>query len=475
MSSLGAVLSTTSSRTAARPRRQVYSVSAVVRRADEVIRERARPLWIRGEVSGWSRSKLGHCYFTLKDDRAELCCTLWANVARSLPALPEDGMEVEVYGQLGIYQRRGQFQLDVGRIESTGVGGLWQVARERLIAELRRDGLLDEARKRPLPGHPERVGVVTSTKGAVIHDMHRALRRKAWWVSMLVSDCAVEGADAAPGIAAAIRRFGSTVEACPVDILIVARGGGSMESLWGYNLEPVARAIADCPVPVISAVGHETDYTVADLVADARAATPTAGAEMAVPDGREIARQVSRFPGEARLRLERSARLREERLLSRREAIDGVVARRLDLMDAHLDALGRHLEAQSPRRVVERLSESLSRAEEDLHTSMQRRIIGVEREAERRAEQIEKGMADRVDALERSLAAGAEALEGRNPLRVLSRGYAVVSDGESGRPVRSVRSVRAEQRLRVRLSDGTLDVRAEASHPDDETDRSGCP
>lgn len=375
--------------------RKIFSVSVVVGRADAVLREKAKPLWVRGEVSGWKRMSNGHCYFSLKDDQAELCCTLWASAARLLPTLPENGMEVEVFGQLGIYPRKGKFQLDVSRLEKTGAGGLWELAKERLVKQLRQEGLLDENRKRPLPPHPDCVGIVTSTQSAALHDMHRALRRKAWWMPALVSHCGVEGAEAAPEIAAAIRRFGSRRDCCPADVVIVARGGGSMESLWAFNMEPVARAIAACPVPVISAVGHETDYTVADMVADVRAATPTAGAERAVPDGREIAAWLDEFRQDARLRISRATDRREEQAL---------------------------------------------RSAEGLHAAMERRL----------------------EALERELAAGAEGLDARSPLRVLARGYAVVSDAESGHLIRDAEQVQPDQRLRVRLAHGEIAVRAEA-------------
>jgi exodeoxyribonuclease VII large subunit len=420
--------------------RKVYSVSRIVRRADAVLREKAPPLWVRGEVSGWKRMSSGHCYFTLKDAQAELCCTLWASAARLLPTLPENGMEVEVFGQLGIYPRKGQFQLDVSRLEKTGAGGLWELAKERLLKQLRQEGLLDEDRKRPLPPHPDCIGIVTSTQSAAFHDMHRALRRKAWWMPARISHCGVEGAEAASEIAAAIRRFGTRRDQCPADVVIVARGGGSMESLWAFNMEPVARAIAACPVPVISAVGHETDYTVADVVADVRAATPTAGAERAVPDGREIAAWLDEFRHDSRLRIDRAADRREEQLLRHYDAVHRAISRRLALLGSETEAAARHLGAHSPRQVLARAEEQALRSEEALHAVMERRLEGLERE----------------------LAAGAEALDARSPLRVIARGYAVVSDAETGQLVREAEQVQPDQRLRVRLAHGEIAVRAEA-------------
>jgi exodeoxyribonuclease VII large subunit len=449
--------------------RKVFSVWRVVSRADEVIRQAAGSVWVRGEVSGWKKHRSGHCYFTLKDDRAELCCVLWASTARHLPALPEDGMQVEVMGQLGIFARRGQFQLDVQRVETTRAGGLWQVAKDRLIATLREEGLLDDARKRPVPLYPERVGVVTSAQSAALHDMHRTMRRKAWWVPMLVSHCGVEGAEAADHVAAAIRRFGTRREECPVDVVIVARGGGSMESLWAFNMEPVARAIAACPVPVISAVGHETDYTVADMVADVRAATPTAGAERAVPDGREIAVWVGGFADENAVRVRRAAARRGDALDAHARAAEHAFARRMALLEAGVSGAALHLDARSPRRLLEGVEDRLRRAAGDLHAGMARRLDGLTLDTAAAEEEAAAALRDRLDAHEQRLALGAEGLDARSPLRVLARGYAVVSR-DDGRPVRSAAEVAPEQRLRVRLAEGALRVRVESAAPEPVTD-----
>jgi exodeoxyribonuclease VII large subunit len=437
-----------------------------VRAANRAVRDRTGPLWVRGEVSGWKRARSGHCFFTLKDAQAELCCTLWASRARQLPMLPEDGMQIEVLGQLGVYERRGELRLEVTRVETTGAGGLWQLAKERLIQQLRAEGLLDEQRKRQLPPYPARVGIVTSGQSAALHDMYRVLRRRAWWVPVLVSHCGVEGADAAPEIACAIQRFGRTRQNCPVDVVIVARGGGSMESLWGFNMEPVARAIAGCPVPVISAVGHETDYTIADLVADMRAATPTAGAERAVPDGQDVLRQVSTFLEEAQVRILRAGSRREEHVAAAGEVLNLSFSRRLALMETSLGSAARHLEAHSPRRLLARTEERTLAAEEGLNTAMQRRLRLLGAELERQAEGIAESAECRLDRLEQVLAAEAGALDARSPLRVLARGYALVSDKQSGATLRSARDAAPGQEIRVRMTDGSLTARVEAVEPD---------
>lgn len=422
---------------AAPPARKGVSVHRVVERANEILKERTVPLWVRGEVSGWKRTASGHCYFTLKDSHAELRCVLWARDAARQPVLPRDGAEILALGQLTIYAKKGEFQLQVSEVEGTGAGGLWHLEREAIRQKLRGEGLLDEARKRPLPAYPERVGVVTSAASAAFQDMRRVLRRKAWWVPVLVSDCGVEGRDAAPGIAAAIRRFQRA--GCGVDVVIVARGGGSPESLWAYNTEEVARAIAECPVPVISAVGHETDYTVADEVADLRAATPTAGAERAVPDGALVLGWLGEQPVAMRRRVARTLALAEGELGRQRRDLDRGAGRRLSALGTLLAEAERHLEARSPRQTLRRAADDLARLEEALHALAARQ----------------------VQSRGRELAALAGALEALSPLGVLARGYALLDDPETGRVVRAAAETAPGRKLRVRLAAGELAVRVE--------------
>jgi exodeoxyribonuclease VII large subunit len=457
------------------------TVSALVASSDKALRAAAGTLWVRGEVSGWKQYASGHCYFTLKDDKSEISCVLWSEAARALPALPENGMEVCVFGQVGIYAKKGQFQFTVQRLATTGMEGLWQLAYDRLVRQLRQEGLLDEGRKRPLPPVPDRIGIVTSAQSAALHDMHRALRRKAWWVTAIVSHCSVEGAGAAPEIAAALRRFGTGPGQTPVDVVIVARGGGSKESLWAYNLEEVARAIADCPFPVISAVGHETDHSVADLVADVRAATPTAGAERAVPEGRDIMAALDDFPRASSIPVRRLLARHADRVAHTERELRLAGTRRVELLSTRVDGAEAYLEARSPRRVLQAAAQQVERADADLRASLLRRVDGVRAAVDaaaeglaarhpghavaRAAESVERlerelgaGLQRRVDALGRELAAAAEALEARSPLKVLARGYALLSDDATGRVVRAPEDAAPGQRLRVRLARGELVV-----------------
>lgn len=447
--------------------RRVFSVSKVVERADQVLREAAQhPIWVRGEVSGWKRYGSGHCYFCLKDDRAELECVLWKDRADVLPALPDDGMEVDVCGRIGLYVRKGRFRLDVERLETTGGDGLWHVARERLLAQLRSEGLLDEARKRPLPSFPERIGLVTSPQGAALHDMWRTMRRRAWWIQVMVSGCAVEGAQSAPDIVRALRRFGEGRGRSAVDLVIVARGGGSRESLWAFNTEPVARAIAACPVPVISAVGHETDFTVADFVADVRAATPTAGAEYATPEGRELLERLRAYPLEVRTRMDRARGKAEERLEAREQGAQRAVLRRAAVLHERLEGVERGVHARAPRERQRRLEERLTAVRAELHRLADARQSRLAERLDDRSEALHQTAGLRLERLGRELARRAAEADAKSPLRALARGYAVVTREGAGGVVRSAGDAPAGTPLTIRLAQGTLRATSDGPVPD---------
>ena len=271
------------------PPGQTISVSAVNALAREVIEGVLPPLWVTGEITNFTRARSGHCYFSLRDSDAQLRCVMWRDEARRLPTAPTEGMQVRALGRLTIYEARGEFQLVVSELEGKG-DGLWKLALERLRIRLEGEGLLAPERKRPLPPYPGCVGVVTSPAGAVLRDIVSVVRRRAPWTRIVLCGCRVQGDGAAAEIAEAVRLFG---RARCADVLIIGRGGGSVEDLWAFNEEIVARAIAESPIPTISAVGHETDVTIADLVADLRAATPSAAAEAAVPDGAALRARLS--------------------------------------------------------------------------------------------------------------------------------------------------------------------------------------
>jgi exodeoxyribonuclease VII large subunit len=262
------------------------------------------PLWVGGEITGWKRhTQSGHCYFCLRDKRSQVRCVMFRADAERLPTEPTEGMSVRALGTLTLFEKRGEFQFVVKLLEGVGAGGLWRLAFEKLRAKLDAEGLLSPDRKRPLPRFPATVGVVTSPFGAALHDVLTVIARRAPWTRVVFAPVRVQGEGAALDVARAIRLF---ERARVADVLIVGRGGGAAEDLWAFNDEVVARAIASSRIPVVSAIGHEVDVTIADLVADARAPTPSAAAERVVPDQVALARELRN----AQLRLAQALRRR---------------------------------------------------------------------------------------------------------------------------------------------------------------------
>ncbi len=331
--------------------RTTYSVSTLNRLVREILDQSLPALWVAGEVSNWKRSAAGHCYFTLKDSDAQLRCVLFAGDARRLPTDPEEGMAVRAFGTVSLYEPRGDYQLIVREVEASDAGGLWRLAFEKLRRTLESEGLMDPARKRPLPRFPRRVGVVTSPVGAAVHDVIRVMEARAPWCTVVLSPARVQGDGAEREIAGALARL---TEHGAVDVVIVGRGGGSVEDLWAFNREEVARAIVASPVPVVSAVGHETDVTIADLVADVRVSTPSAAAERVVPDRQDVR-------GQLRMAASRIGRAAERRITDQRRRVEDLAAALESsvhrLMEARTRRLHRgmdKLEALSPLASLER-------------------------------------------------------------------------------------------------------------------------
>ncbi len=329
---------------------EVWSVSQVNALARKLLEGSLPLIWVAGEVSGFKRYAAGHCFFTLKDKGAQLSCVMWREAARSLPAEPPEGMAVHALGYLSIYERAGRFQFVVRELTAKGEG-LWRLAFERLRAKLEAEGLLDPARKREIPSHPACVGVITSPEGAAVRDIVSIIRRRAPWTDILVYPARVQGDEAPGSLVDALQHAGRPARA---EVLIVGRGGGSLEDLRAFNDERVVRAIAASPIPVISAVGHEVDITLADLVADIRAATPSAAAEIAVPDRTRLRADLGRareglaasLQGSVVRGRQRFERL-EERLL---ETVQGGIARRKLVVET----LRRRLRALGPMEVLHR-------------------------------------------------------------------------------------------------------------------------
>lgn len=378
---------------------------------DELLQD----VWVEGEISNFSRAASGHCYFTLKDESAALSCVMWrAQVAR-LSQEPRNGDAVLVHGYVSVYEPRGAYQLYVDLLQAAGLGRLY-LELEALKARLEAEGLFAAERKRPIPAWPQRIGIVTSAEAAALRDILRTLSVRYPLVDVILASTLVQGIEAPPQIVeaiAALHRWSETQE--PIDVLIVARGGGSLEELWAFNDERVVRAIAASRIPVISGVGHETDFTLADLAADLRAPTPTGAAMMAVPDARELTRQVAEL--RSRLFTLISSRLAEAR--------------------ARLEQAQRDLRRLTPLAFIASWRQRL----DDLTRALQRQLA--HDLALRRA---------RVEALRARL-------EGLNPTEVLQRGYAIIQRADSGQVVHSVRQVTPGVDLRVRIADGEFGAR----------------
>ncbi len=325
-------------------------VSEVNEAVRQVLESSFEPLWVRGEVGRWRRHGSGHCYFTLRDQDAQVDCVMFRSDARSLPTDPDDGMEVCVFGRITLYPAGGRFQLVVRALEAAG-DGLWRLAFERLRSTLAAEGLLDAARKRDLPPVPRRVGVVTSRSGAALRDVVAVIRRRAPWIQILVSDTRVQGREAAPEIVRALDRV-AREGTC--DVVIVTRGGGSVEDLWAFNEESVARAIAESPIPVVSAVGHEIDFTISDLVADHRAATPSAAAEAVAPEQRVLVAGLSRLRDDLALALQAVVTRGRERMVGEGARLVASARQTLERGGHRLSVGSARLNALSPLAVLGR-------------------------------------------------------------------------------------------------------------------------
>lgn len=414
---------------------------------------------VRGELSGFKRANSGHLYFALKDERAVLECVAWRSSLPRLAFEPEDGLEVVCTGRLTTYPGRSRYQLVVERMEPAGMGALMALLEERK-RRLAAEGLFDPARKRKLPFLPRVIGVVTSPTGAVIRDiLHRIGERCP--TRVILWPVLVQGEGAAEQVAAAIRGFSSLPERGPIprpDVLIVARGGGSIEDLWAFNEEIVVRAAAASTIPLISAVGHETDWTLIDLAADVRAPTPTAAAEMAVPVRRELEAKLATLDARLTSAMARELRSLRERLEGLRRGLPeprqilGAAAQRLDDLTSRLEAC-------SPLAVVRRLEERVALRGKRLEELIADRLC---RARERLAllgrgldpERVRARIHERATVLDRL----ARHLESLSYERVLERGFAIVRSRKDGRVIPRLAALGAESALEVQFADGALAV-----------------
>jgi exodeoxyribonuclease VII large subunit len=437
----------------------IYTVSRLNREARFVLNELFGTLWIEGEISNLSAPASGHLYFTLKDADAQVRCAMFRPQARLTPFKPKNGDHVLARAQVGLYEPRGDFQLVVESLEEAGDGALLR-AFEALKQRLSAEGLFDAAHKKPIPGLPGCVGVITSPTGAAVHDVLTVLRRRFPALPVIIFPVKVQGGEAKGEIVRALERA-DRLGLC--DVLILTRGGGALEDLWAFNEEAVARAIHACRIPVVSAVGHEIDFTVADFVADLRAPTPSAAAAAVSPDGAAWLAQFERL--EARLQQAARNRLRQagERLgfLDKRLQQQHP-AQRLDTQAQRLD----ELESRLRRAMNQRLQLSENR----LHTQTARLLghrpdwwlMRLVEKREQLARRLRTAIRHQLEARRGELAGTGQKLQAISPLATLARGYAIARHAESGRIVRSCREVQAGERMTIRLSDGAVESVVEA-------------
>ncbi|POZ61754.1 exodeoxyribonuclease VII large subunit [Chromobacterium alticapitis] len=434
----------------------VISVTSLNRMARDLLEAGLPPVWIGGEISNLTLAASGHAYFSLKDGGAQVRCVMFRHKLSQLPFRPQEGMQVELRGQVTLYEARGEFQINVGEMRAAGLGRLYE-AFERLKAKLQAEGLFDTARKRELPAHPAAIGIVTSPAAAALRDVVSTLRRRMPGIPLILYPAQVQGEGSARQIADAVRTAGEREE---VDVLIVCRGGGSIEDLWSFNEEIVARAVAACPIPTVSGVGHETDFTICDFVADRRAPTPTAAAELVSPNREHLAMQLE----QTRRALERAlSRLLTDKaqqldFLGRRLTHPGAKLRtQADKLNALSQTLRQRVHGafEQGRWRLQLASTRLARHQPDLAGQIQslqqrqaRLLRARDRLLERRAQQLAR--------LEATLTA-------LNPEAVLARGYAIVQK-QNGQPVKSPAELLDHEKVTLRLAEGSVEARIEHAH-----------
>lgn len=417
--------------TATAPR--VWSVGALCRAVADALDARFNPVAVRGEITGFSRAASGHCYFSIKDETGQIRCAMFRRAASGLDFMPRDGDQVEVRGRLGVYEARGDLQLIVENLQRAGQGALFEQFL-RLKARLEAEGLFDAARKRPLPSMPRAIGLVTSPGAAALHDVVTALQRRVPHIPVMLSPAAVQGAGAPAELTqalGALYRLAGGPDA--VDVILLVRGGGSIEDLWAFNDEQLARTLAASPVPVVCGVGHETDFTIADFVADLRAPTPTAAAELVAPP-REV------WLGALALMQDRLA---------------GACQRALDTRSQRLDFTAGRLGRPSSRLARQQLE--LSRHAQALRHGVLSRLERSQAEWVRSADRLAQAGQRRLQRERERLDLAALSLQALDPRAVLQRGYAWLTDAQ-GRAVTRAHALQAGQAVQATLVDGTVDL-----------------
>ncbi|MGH9712470.1 MAG: exodeoxyribonuclease VII large subunit [Candidatus Acidiferrales bacterium] len=434
------------------PERRVWKVSELTERIAQILEGAFPDVWVEGEVSNCHAAQSGHLYFTLKDARSQIRCVCFRDQVRGLKFRPEDGLHVTVRGGLGVYEPRGEYQIYVTNIEPVGLGAL-QLAFEQLKKRLAEEGLFEESRKKPLPVLPRRIGVVTSPTGAAIRDILRVLKRRFPNVHLLLFPVKVQGEGAAAEIVTAVQYFNRAKAA---DVLIVGRGGGSLEDLWAFNEEIVARAIAASQIPVITGIGHETDFTIADFVADVRAPTPSAAAEIVVRSRQEFERHIAEhyrnLAQQMRYRLSQwRHHVRDLETHRGFRQLEVLVRRRRQQVDELSSSLavGLRLRLATTMQRLTRASSKVASFDLRGRAEVARRRIEQQRGALRAA--LDRALIMKRHRFEKARLR----LDERGPFRILGRGYAIAYDA-SGKVLRSPDQVALGDDISVRLARGEL-------------------
>jgi len=443
----------------AAPSAVVLPVSLLVSSARLLIERHLGLAWISGEISGFSRAASGHCYFTLKDDRAQARCVLFRNRAQLLDVALRDGLAVEVRATPTIYEARGDFQLTVETVRLAGVGALYEQF-ARLKAKLDAAGWFDATRKRALPSFPRAIGVVTSRHAAALADVLTTLRRRMPSLQVIIYPTPVQGAGAAAEIAAAIATANARAE---VDVLIVCRGGGSIEDLWAFNEEGVARAVFESALPIVSGVGHETDFTICDFVADVRAPTPTAAAELVAPERLTLLAQATAVARRWQRAAERGLETRMQRVdLASRRLVHP--AQRLADQNIALSNWAQRLRRAAGAQVREREREFA------VHGARLLRLLRVPRDEgtalARAGERLYRGGRERLTTLSQRLVALDAGMRHLNPQGVLERGYSIATSA-AGAIVHDAAEVAPGDTLRLRFARGAADTKVTGTHRND--------
>jgi exodeoxyribonuclease VII large subunit len=435
---------------------KILTVAELTRSIRGTLETRFGAVWVQGEVSNYKLHPSGHHYFTLKDQRAQIACVIFRNAMAPLRVPLVDGAQVQVYGNVSVFEARGQYQLSVQIVQTRGAG-LLQAKFEALKRKLEAEGLFDAARKRALPRFPARVGIITSPSGAAIRDILNVLTRRAPALEILISPVRVQGAGAATEIAVAIRELAEMNLAPALDLIVLARGGGSIEDLWEFNEEIVARAIFHSPIPIVSAIGHEIDFTIADFVADLRAPTPSAAAELIVPDSAQVARRVEelavclqrclrnflthqqtrlRFLSERTLARELLKRIRDaqQQIDLTREGLRRSTRQYLGDARARLSNFAGVVKSRNPQRELIALGKNFA--------DLRKRFVALAPSSLEPARQ----RLLRAEAILRVV----------GPEATLRRGYSITTDAQ-GKILRTVKLVRPKMKIHTRLTDGEFD------------------